>query len=76
MERLSASSPRRAPGFSFHTDSLHGFEEYLEAAEDLVDNGASLDVFLTTDDEGIINEVEDETILSKTTKNFTFYYTR
>lgn len=69
-------STRRAPDFSSHMDSLHDFQEYLRAAEDLVDNGASLNVFLTTEDEGIINNVENETISAKTSKNFTFYYTR
>ena len=53
--------------------SLHNFEEYLQAAEDLV---VTPNVFLTTDDESIIKDVEEETVFGKTTKKFTFYYTR
>ena len=53
---------------------LHPMVEYLEAAEKMVHNeGAARNIFLTTDDGELI---EDLTTGRYASFNFTFFYTR
>lgn len=53
---------------------LHAIDEYLQAADGLVrNNGSSRNIFLTTDNGTLIQEIESGAFHKY---NFTFYYTR
>jgi hypothetical protein len=55
-------------------DRLHAMEEYMEAAESLVrSHGVSRNIFFSTDDPSIIEEIESGIY---TAANFTFFYTK